>query len=119
VRDRFGDNGLTGVVIVEPDGADGSWVIDTLLLSCRVMGRGVETALLGAVLDEARRGGARALLGSYIPTQKNSAVRDCYARHGFTPLGETNEGATLWTLDPNGSTIEPPRWLQVRTATLV
>ena len=114
VRDRFGDNGLTGVAIVVPDGE--AWSIDTLLLSCRVMGRGVETALLAQVADEARAAGARALVGDYVPTPKNSVVRGCYEAHGFAPLADTAEGTTSWRLDLVAQSIEVPAYLTVRAS---
>ena len=83
VRDRFGDYGLTGVVIVERDG-EARWVIDTLLLSCRVLGRGVETALLAALAKEARAEGVREITASFLPTAKNVPAQNFLADHGFT-----------------------------------
>jgi FkbH-like protein len=87
VKDRFGDNGLVGAAIAAPE-ADGRWVIDTFLLSCRVIGRRVETALLSALSEEVRGRGARALLGEYLPTAKNKPAADFYPKHGFTAEGE-------------------------------
>ena len=114
VRDRFGDNGLTGVVIAEPT-LDGAWLIDTLLLSCRVMGRGVESALLGQLADTARSAGAHHLRGWYLPTPKNDVVRTCYADRGFQLVEEHADGRALWELDLTDSTVEVPAWLTVRT----
>lgn len=75
--DRFGDHGLTGVAIRRGD------EIDTFLLSCRVLGRGVESAFLAAVAEDAARDGASRLVARFVPTAKNGAARDFLPRHGF------------------------------------
>jgi FkbH-like protein len=82
VRDRLGDSGIVGVAIVSHDAADSS--IDTFLMSCRVLGRGVEEALLAACLDAGRRRSSRSVVGEFIPTAKNARVADFYASRGFT-----------------------------------
>ena len=87
VNDRFGDYGLTGLAIVTRDGCEAN--VDTFLMSCRVLGRQLEFALLGAIIVEARRwfpSGAF-LRATYLPTQKNQQVADFYDRAGFIPEG--------------------------------
>jgi FkbH-like protein len=113
VRDRFGDSGLTGVVIADPSG-DELWTIDTLLLSCRVMGRGVEAALLSSVVEGARDAGATCLQGWYLPTQKNDVVRDTYHSLGFVAVEQHADGRALWRLDMKNVGVEAPSWLTVR-----
>lgn len=81
VRDRFGDSGLTGVVIVEEDGV--TYRIDTLLLSCRVIGRHIEDVIFSATLERVRQRGATHLIGEFIPTTKNVPAKDCYKGFGF------------------------------------
>ena len=108
VRDRFGDNGLVGVVIVRDRLP--AFEIDTLLLSCRVIGRTIESAMLSYVAVAARRAGARSLRGWFVPTAKNEPAADFYARHGFEQI-ETRDGASLWQRDLLGSQIEWPEWL--------
>jgi FkbH-like protein len=83
LKDRFGDHGLVGVAIARPDGAD--WRIDTFLLSCRVIGRGAETALLAqlAACVKERGGDSGNLIGEYIPSARNGQVKDFYPAHGF------------------------------------
>jgi FkbH-like protein len=91
--DRFGDNGLVGVVFTRR--VDDLVSIDNFLLSCRVFSRGIEQACLGAVLRQAERAGARAVVGHYRPSAKNGMVRDLYPRYGFTPVpseGRDDEG---------------------------
>jgi FkbH-like protein len=81
VQDRFGDYGLTGAAFCrrEPE----SWSVDTLLLSCRVLGRGVETALLSCLLQQAEADGASRLRGRFIPSAKNEMAAAYYPDHGF------------------------------------
>jgi FkbH-like protein len=83
VSDKFGDYGLTGVVIAEIQAGFRQVVIDTFLLSCRVLGRGVETALLAALAQEARMEAAGHLEASFIPTAKNAPASTFLPDHGF------------------------------------
>jgi FkbH-like protein len=83
VSDKFGEYGLTGVVIVEVSDDQVTWVIDTLLLSCRVLGRGVETSLLTALARDAKTEGVSHLKASFIPTQKNAPALSFLPDHGF------------------------------------
>lgn len=81
--DRFGDNGIVAIVIGKMNGAE-DLVIDTWLMSCRVLGRQVEPTTLNLIADSAKRLGARRLIGEYIPTKKNGMVKDHYQKLGFT-----------------------------------
>jgi FkbH-like protein len=121
VRDRFGDEGLVGVAIVAPgpvsvdDGAgERGWELDTLLLSCRVIGRGIETALLAFLAEEVRRAGGARLEGWFIPTGKNELVRDLFQRHGFRMAEERPDGSRRWELDLAGSALAVPEWVTLR-----
>ena len=108
VRDRFGDNGLVGVAIVRE--SKPFWEIDTLLLSCRVIGRTVETALLCHIAAEARDAGAETLRGWFVPTAKNQPAAGFYRAHGFALL-EERDGAGLWEFPLGSGGIEWPSWL--------
>jgi FkbH-like protein len=79
--DRFGDNGIIAVVILRADNGDG--LVDSWVMSCRVLGRGVEELILERIVDEARRRGWRRIIGRYIPTAKNGMVSELYTRLGF------------------------------------
>ena len=81
--DSFGDNGIIAIVIARVDGAEA--VIDTWLMSCRVLGRGVEAATLDVLVGEVARLGATSLVGEYLPSEKNGMVRDHYVKLGFSP----------------------------------
>ena len=85
VCDRLGDSGIVGVAILRHNGTRSA--IDSFLMSCRVLGRGVEDALLVACLLASRRRGGRDVIGEFIPTAKNARVADFYAARGFTAEG--------------------------------
>jgi FkbH-like protein len=84
LRDRFGTNGVVGCGIVRRAGD--AAVIDTFLLSCRVLGRQVESVLVNQLAQHARSMGATVLAGEYIPSQRNAQVGDLYERLGFQDL---------------------------------
>ena len=96
--DSFGDNGMISVVICRP-GDDGCAEIDTWLMSCRVLGRGVEAAALNLLVAQARTDGVRRLIGRYLPTAKNKMVADHYAKLGFTEVDRGDDGRSVWSLD--------------------
>jgi FkbH-like protein len=96
LADRFGDNGLISVLLACV--RDDALQIDTWLMSCRVLKRGVEQFLLNHVCTAARERGLRLVRGEYIPTSKNSLVRDHYAGLGFSKTGEAGGGTTHWEL---------------------
>jgi FkbH-like protein len=97
MKDVFGDYGLVGVAILTPRGGT-TWMFDTFLLSCRVLGRSVETAFTGYCLDELKRAGCRVAVGEYVRSAKNDQVRDFYARMNFVP-GEGNDESRIFTFD--------------------
>jgi FkbH-like protein len=82
LKDRFGDNGLISVVILEIQGEE--FFVDTWLMSCRVLGRGVEQFVLSTIVGKARELGIKRVIGEYLATAKNGMVKDHYARLGFT-----------------------------------
>lgn len=94
VEDKFGDNGISGVLIVEK--SSGKWRIDTFLLSCRVIGRCVEEAILAYLLDKSRIAGVSTLVGEFIPTKKNIPAKEFYQKNGFS-LSNRNEELEIWT----------------------
>jgi FkbH-like protein len=96
LRDRFGDNGLISVVLARIE--DHVLEIDTWLMSCRVLKRGVEQFLLDRLVEFARSNGILAIRGHYIPTPKNALVRDHYAGLGFARLDGDDSGGSAWIL---------------------
>jgi FkbH-like protein len=87
VWDKFGDYGLTGVVIINVSADHTAWTIDTLLLSCRVLGRSVESALLALLAENARAEGVDEFIASFVRTEKNSLAATFLPDHGFRPDG--------------------------------
>jgi len=115
VRDRFGDHGLVGVAITrdKDNDKDEQCEIDTFLLSCRVIGRTVETALLAHLAESAAQRGRKRLVGWFLPTKKNSPARDFYEQHGFERQ-ESNATGSLWSLDLKISTPLCPDWIKLK-----
>lgn len=105
LADRFGDNGMISVIICRTR-SEATWEIDTWLMSCRVLGRGVEQMVLRELLRQASNIGIRKLIGIYRPTERNALVRDHYARLGFTQIKGDEGGVTWWALDA-ATEIEP------------
>ncbi|OAN49235.1 hypothetical protein A6A04_03730 [Paramagnetospirillum marisnigri] len=97
LSDAFGDNGIICVIIckITPE----AWDIDTWLMSCRVLGRGVERFILNRIANAARAAGAKRLDGTFIPSSRNELVRDHYPTLGFTKTSEQDDGTTRWSLD--------------------
>lgn len=86
VEDKFGDNGITGVFIVKNDKPQ-EWVLDTFLLSCRVMGREVEKGILDHIIKKAKENKITKIKAEYIPTQKNKPIENFLPNCGFKKEG--------------------------------
>ncbi len=87
VSDRFGDNGITGAIFLNPNDKP-SVTIDSLLLSCRILGKGIEFAFLNSILNLLRESGVERVYAEYITTAKNAQVADFYDRAGFALIKE-------------------------------
>ena len=86
VQDKFGDNGITGVYVINKDNKQ-EWTIDTFLLSCRVIGRGVEDGMLYQIIEKARKEGVSKVRGEYIKTKKNKPAENFFPNFGFKKEG--------------------------------
>ncbi len=117
--DRFGDNGIISIIagsftgsagigadLGGPQAEAGDIVLHTWLMSCRVLGRGVEQASLDLVIAQARQLGAQRLIGVYKPTPKNDMTRRLYAELGFAAL-ETEGDTERWVLSLDGAEPRP------------
>jgi FkbH-like protein len=82
IKDKYGEYGLVGVAILKKE--HHSCVIDTLLMSCRVLGRGAEDTFIAKLAEAARTLGCSEMSGKYIPTAKNGMVKDLYKSFNFT-----------------------------------
>lgn len=114
--DQFGDNGIVAMVIGKSEQDGSTMRITTWLMSCRVLGRGMEVETLNLVAAEAERMGYKSLIGEYRPTPKNGMVRDHYANLGFAARGEKPDGTTEWCLDLDDF-VRQPTFIHSRYAT--
>ena len=101
VSDRFGDNGITGAIFLQPV-SDEEVNIDSLLLSCRILGKGIEDAFVKTVLNLMRLDGYRKLSADYIPTAKNGQTADFYDRLGMTCVSEDKQGVKHYVMPLKG-----------------
>jgi FkbH-like protein len=111
-RDRFGDQGTVGAVLLRRDGR--VVYIDSFLVSCRAMGRGIETAMMNHVkhrlLDEP---GHLELRGRYLPTPQNKPVETFYDDQGFRLLERRDSGEKLYVLRRTEAREKPCEWIEV------
>jgi len=94
-------------VIICRQTSSGTWEFDTWLMSCRVLGRRVQNAVLQQMLELAAREGIRKLVGVYRPTEKNKLVEDHYAQLGFIRTASEPDGTTRWELAVAGAKVLP------------
>jgi FkbH-like protein len=112
LADSFGDNGMISVLICRRE--QDAWDIDTWLMSCRVLGRKVEAAVLGELVSAGRAAGVSRLLGRYLPTEKNQLVADHYQKLGFELLERREDGSTLWQLRLDRATVPDSLPMKIR-----
>jgi len=108
LRDRFDDSGIIAVAIVRYENERAT--IDTLLMSCRVIGRGIEQTLLATMLEAARNRHCESVEGEYVPTAKNALVKDLYSQNGFTPVDHPER--SLWRRELSLPPLAHPDWFQ-------
>lgn len=95
--DKFGDNGLVSVVIGHI--VEDICHIDLWLMSCRVLKRDMEFAMMDELVRQCKKKGIKQIKGYYYPTAKNNMVREFYALQGFTKISEDEAGNTEWKFD--------------------
>lgn len=92
--DKYGDNGLICVIVLEKKDAE-TLFIETWLMSCRVLKRGMEDFTLNTIVETAKKNGFKYVVGEYLPTAKNQMVKDHYQRLGFVE----NDGEWVLNID--------------------
>lgn len=97
LADKFGDNGVVSIVIGHVDG--GVCDIKLWLMSCRVLKRDMEYAMLDKLVSECRARDIKLIHGHYYPTAKNKMVRDFFSVMGFEKLAEDPDGNADYALD--------------------
>jgi FkbH-like protein len=110
LSDRFGDHGTVGVAILRVEGPRA--IIDSFLLSCRVIGRTAETAFLSVLIDWATSRGLLMLVGEFVPTPRNAPASDFFERHGFHSL-ETAGAGGYWQLPLNETNAMPRHHVRI------
>jgi FkbH-like protein len=100
LRDRFGDYGLVGVVIAVPltDTETPTLLIDTWLMSCRVIARTVEEHMMNRIAEAASDLGYQAIVGDFVPSAKNALVADLFPKFGFEAWSATGNDAGRFRL---------------------
>ncbi len=96
LEDKFGDNGLIAVIIMNPIDKE-TLFVDTWFMSCRVLKRGMENFTLNTMVEKAKAAGYKKIIGEYLPTPKNKMVENHYTGLGFTPV----EGAATARFELN------------------
>lgn len=94
LEDKFGDNGVVSVVIAEKDGKRAH--ISLWLMSCRVLKREMEAAMMDELIRRCREAEIDTVLGYYYPTAKNGMVKEFYSQFGFVKISEDGEGNAVW-----------------------
>ena len=97
LRDKFGDNGVVSIVIGKIAGKCRDELhMELWLMSCRVLKRDMEFAMMDELVQRAQSLGIRKIVGYYYPTAKNAMVKDFYSLQGFYKCSEDEEGNTVW-----------------------
>lgn len=111
LEDKFGDNGVVSVVFGHQDGED--FHIDLWLMSCRVLKRDMEYAMMDVLVSKCKERGINRLVGYYYPTAKNKMVKGFYEMQGFTLVSEDESGNTVWDMDVSQDYEEKNKYIKV------
>jgi FkbH-like protein len=113
LEDRFGKYGLIGAAVVDrqPPWPQDSWLLEHIMLSCRVEGRGIPAALLRWIMGEAKGAGMRGLKAVYRVSERNLPVRLLFRQMGFQTVG--GHGLVAVTRDLTGPLPRYPEWLKL------
>ena len=99
LEDKFGDNGVVSVVIGRKDSQEKALHLELWLMSCRVLKRDMEYAMMDSMVQACQACGIRSMQGYYYPTAKNAMVKEFYHTMGFTKIREEKGGSTIWRFD--------------------
>ena len=97
LEDKFGDNGVVSVVIGEI--AENTLHIRLWLMSCRVLKRDMEFAMMDTLVSACKEQGIDTMYGYYYPTAKNAMVKEFYSLQGFEKINEEESGNTTWKFE--------------------
>ena len=91
VSDKFGDSGLTAVAFLKNLNKTNQWLVENMLMSCRVFGRQIEHALIAAIKDFVYRKNGKVLLGEFIKSKKNAPAESFFSQCRFAKVAERSE----------------------------
>ncbi len=111
LEDKFGDNGVVSVVIGHKDGE--TLHMDLWIMSCRVLKRDMEFAMMDELVAKSQAAGIKTIRGYYYPTAKNHMVENFYAQMGFTKVSEDAEGNTEWEFKVEADYQKQNQWIEV------
>lgn len=111
VTDRFGECGITGVIIVEY--TENAAIVKDFLMSCRVIGRGVEFSVWKAVLTDVEAHNKNGLIAHYFPSEKNAQVADFFDRLGFEKIDEKHDGSHYYQAVVNKVILADSDWVEL------
>ena len=106
LKDKFGDNGVVSIVVGRQTNEE--LHIELWLMSCRVLKRGMEDAMMDALAESAGARSVKKIIGYYYPTPKNSMVREFYGHMGFQNIKQDEEGNTVWELETASYILKKP-----------
>lgn len=112
--DKFGDNGVVSIVIGRIDGENRDELhMELWLMSCRVLKRDMEFAMMDELVEKALAIGIKKIIGYYYPTAKNAMVKDFYALQGFDKVSEDEEGNTVWEFKIDNNYVKKQHVIEV------
>jgi FkbH-like protein len=111
VGDTFGSAGLTGAAVLRQEGARAH--VESFFLSCRVLGRGVETAIWPGIVEDALARGCTELQAEFVPSRKNAQVADFYDRLGLRIAEQADDGARTYRIETADFTPSAPAWIEM------
>ncbi len=112
--DKFGDNGVVSIVIGRVDGEKRDELhMELWLMSCRVLKRDMEFAMMDELVEKALAIGIKKIIGYYYPTAKNAMVKDFYALQGFDKVHEDEEGNTVWEFKIDNNYVKKQHVIEV------
>lgn len=111
VSDKFGDSGLVGTIIVKKESTE-KWIINSYLISCRILGREIEQTLCKSLIQFAQKKNVKDLIGIYRPTTKNKPAMDFYSKMGFT-LVSKNKFENKYLLDLKKHKVIIPCYIKI------
>lgn len=110
VEDQFGDYGITGVKIIKK--SKDAWLVDNLLLSCRVLGKNIEFAIMAGIIEDAKKEKVKTIIGHFIPTKKNAPAKDFYKNCLFTCI-DKKPNLEVWSFDVENKNYPYPKFVKI------